>query len=330
MIKLRPQHLRKADWVSIAEQIEVFFYEEIIAPVLKIVKKENKQKIVIENAAGDADLKRALRSGQVQYVRGAFSGNFTASISSAIKRIGGTFDKRSGTFRLPEAQVPQWIRQEASDYFARAHLAHDLIRQELDLALERVQQGRYDVDAGGAIKSIDEGWRASAAKLQVKPELTKEGKAALAANYSNNLELYIKKWMQKDILSLRKDVQKNAESGYRFDSLIERIQRQNQVSRNKAKFLARQETALFMSEYREQRFAAAGVKKYQWSTSHDSRVRPADNLSPMEKLHAGNHRVLDGRIFEYAHPPIVDPSTGRRANPGRDYNCRCVDIPLLD
>lgn len=321
MIKLRAQHLRKSDWHSVAEQLEVFFHEEVIAPVLKIVRAETRQDSRIENAAGDSILKRALRSGKIQYTRGVFSGDFSATTSSAIKALGGVFDKRAGVFRLEPRLAPQWVTAEASAYFARAHLAHEAIRRELDAALDRVNLGRYDVDASRTIASIDEGWRASAAQLEVKPELTKEGKEALAENYSRNLDLYIKKWLKKDIFALRKDVQANAESGYRFDNLIERIQHRNNVGKSKAKFLARQETGLFMSEYREQRFAAAGVTKYQWSTSHDSRVRPAADLSPRAKLHAGNHRVLDGRIFEYKNPPIVDPNTGRRANPGRDYNC---------
>lgn len=330
MIKLKAQHLRKSDWSDVAEQLEVFFYEEVIAPVLKIVRQENAQKVVVENAAGDHQLRLALRSGKVQYVRGTFSGDFSSSVSSAIKRLGGVFEKRSGMFRLAESQAPQWIKKEASDYFARAHLAHEAIRRELDLALEKVAQSRYDVDADRAIASIDQGWRASAAQLAIKPPLTAEGKKSLSDQYSTNMDLYIKKWLRKDILALRKDVQANAEAGYRFDNLISDIQHRNNVGRSKAKFLARQETGLFMSEYREQRFKAAGVTKYQWSTAHDSRVRPAADLSPREKLHSGNHRALDGRTFEYANPPIVDPHTGRRANPGRDYNCRCVDIPLME
>lgn len=330
MIRLKPQHLRQSDWENVAQQLEVFFYEEVIAPVLRIVRESTKQKAKVENAAGDDQLTRALRSGKVQYSRGIFSGDFNAAISSALRRLGAQLDKRSGVFRLDPLRVPQWITAEASAYFVRAHLAHEAIRRQLDLAMERVDQSRYDVDAQSAIDSIDAGWRASAAKLAFKPPLTEAGKQALADNYSNNLDLYIKKWLARDILALRKTVQANAEEGYRFDKLIDQIQHRNQVGRSKAKFLARQETGLFMSEYREQRFKAAGVTKYIWSTAHDSRVRPAANLSPRAAAHAGNHRILDGRVFEYAKPPIVDPHTGRRDNPGRDYNCRCVDIPLVD
>lgn len=330
MTKLKAQHLRPRDWAGVAQQIEVFFHEEVIAPVVKVVQADTAQKVGVTNAVGDDALRGALRSGKVQYVRGVFSGDFNAGISSAIKRLGGVFDKRAGVFRLPEVQAPQWVKAEAADYLNRAHNAHLAIQRELDAALERVDASRYDVDAQRMVASVDQGWLASAAQLALKPPLTEEGKQALSDRYSENLNLYIKKWLKEDVLRLRRDVQKNAEAGYRFDTLIEAIQKRSGAGRAKARFLARNETSLFMSEYREQRFAAAGVTTYQWSTAHDARVRPATDLTPREKLHAGNHRVLDGRVFAYKAPPIVDPHTGRRANPGRDYNCRCVDIPILE
>lgn len=329
MIKLQPQHLRQHDWDNVRDQLEVFFHEEIIAPLVKLIRADTAQKVVIANAIGDAALKRALDSGRIQYTRGIFSGDFSSTTSSALRALGATFDRRSGTFRLDQARAPQWIKAAASDYFARAHLAHEAIRRELDLALERVSRGRYDVDSDKTIKSIDEGWRKSAAKLAVKPPLTAEGKQALADDYSNNLDLSIKKWFKKDILRLRQDVQKNAEAGYRFDRLIETVQRRGASGKYKAKFLARQETGLFMSSYRAQRFVAAGVFKYQWSNSHDARVRPEANLTPQEKLHAGNHRVLDKNVFDYrTKAPAKFMSSGKPCNPGEDYNCRCSDIPL--
>lgn len=328
-MKLLPQHLRRSDWQSVADQLDVFFQEEIITPVMRIVRGATAQKV--HNARGQDALRRAIQSGKIQYARGIFSGEFGAAISSELRKMGATWDRRAGVFRLSQWKAPQWVEQEAAVYRNRAFIAHQAITYELDQAVGRIASSRYDVDADEMIDHVDGGWRRSAAKLAIKPPLTKEGKAALAENYSNNLDLYIKKWLSKDIIRLRRDVQKNAEAGYRFDSLIETIQRRSGVGRRKAKFLARQETGLFMSEYREQRFKDAGVKRYQWSTSHDSRVRPEASLTPQEKLHAGNHRILDGQIFTYqAKAPGRFMSSGQPCNPGQDFNCRCVDIPLLD
>lgn len=324
---LGAQHLKESYWEHISKQLQVIFFQEVLANVIKIIRSETKQPIKVENS--EAVLRSALRSGKIQYLNGVFSGSFNAKISSSLKEIGALFDKRSGVFKLPADKAPSWVLEEAWSYWIRARRAHNMIEQELLSALEKVQASRYDIDSSKMISSVDKGWRESAKKLGVQPQLSEAGKERLRTDYSENLNLYIKKWLKEDILSLRRDVQENAEAGYRFDALITKIQQRNEVSRNKAKFLARQETGLFMAKYREERFKAVGVTQYKWSTSHDARVRPAEGLTPAQRRHAGNHRILDGRIFEYDNPPVVDPSTGRRGNPGSDFRCRCVDIPIL-
>jgi uncharacterized protein with gpF-like domain len=36
-----------------------------------------------------------------------------------------------------------------------------------------------------------------------------------------------------------------------------------------------------------------------------------------------DHADLDGTLQDTYDPPIVDKKTGRRGNPGIDFNCRC-------
>ena len=330
MLKLPPQRLKDSDWSHIAHQLAVIFEAEVIDPVIEIIKQYNR--LPVENASTEDALRSALRTGRVQYdtVKGIFSGKFSAQISTALKRLGAKFYKRDGTFRLESNLVPAWIRSEASNYWLRARIAHEMIVDELNKAVGRVMDSNYNIDAKHVVSKLDEGWRASARKLEVQPKLTERGEAALAEHYSTNLSLEIKKWLNKDILALRRDVDDNARAGYRFDSLILKVQQRKAVSLNKARFLARQETGLFMSEYRAQRFIDAGVEKYQWSTSHDGKVRPADNLTPAQRRHAGNHRALDGQVFSYKEKaPAHFMSSHKPCNPGMDYNCRCVDIPLV-
>jgi SPP1 gp7 family putative phage head morphogenesis protein len=69
-----------------------------------------------------------------------------------------------------------------------------------------------------------------------------------------------------------------------------------------------------LEQYRQEQL---GLKRYRWRTSGDSRVRK-------------DHRALEGRIFTWKNPPIVDKRTGRRAHPKRDFRCRCWAEPLLD
>ena len=326
--RFRPQYLRDFYFADIERQLKVIFFEELLKPIVAIIKERNPQRIEIQNASSPA-LRRALLSGRVQYAKGIFSGNFSSAISRELRALGAVFNKRTGTFGLPEKLAPADVLDAAYRYLLKARIAHSAIEEQLNLALHHALASRYEVDANGVVKKVDEGWRESAKRLEVKPELTPEGKAKLAEDYTQSLQLPIKRWLQEQILKLRQDVQENAEAGYRFDSLIDLVKNRKNVSDSKAKFLARQETSLFMSKYRAQRFMAAGVHSYEWSTSHDARVRPEESLTPAQSLHAGNHRILNGQVFTYERKaPAKYMSVGMPCNPGEDFSCRCVDIPI--
>ena len=66
---------------------------------------------------------------------------------------------------------------------------------------------------------------------------------------------------------IRAMVATNAKAGYRFDSLVDRIQNRYSVTKNKAEFLAQNETSIYTSKVREQRFGDVGVTEYIWQSS---------------------------------------------------------------
>jgi SPP1 gp7 family putative phage head morphogenesis protein len=150
----------------------------------------------------------------------------------------------------------------------------------------------------------------------VQYSLTHGQKEALKKDYTQNIKLYIKDFAQEHIEKLRGEVEQNAMSGYRAKELEERLRVKYGASRSKAKFLAKQETSLFMSKSRRERFLDAGVEFYRWDSLGDRRVRP-------------DHRKLNGRIFQFGDPPVSDSSTGKRAEPGEDFGCRCRAVALV-
>ena len=110
-------------------------------------------------------------------------------------------------------------------------------------------------------------------------------------------------------------VLKNTRQGIRAEGLVEIIQKQFGVSERKALFLAKQETSLLMSKYRETRYKEVGLNEYIWSTSQDSRVRP-------------DHRKLNRKSFSFDSPPVVNEK-GDKKNPGEDFGCRCVPKAII-
>ena len=316
----------------IQEQVLGIFRAIMFKDIAAILKKSNPQAKLdrLVNAGGGA-LRAALQSGRVQYEAGIFSGKFSAAISKDLQDLGARFNKRSSVYELDEARVPAWVKIEATVYQSNAKATHDLLLRALDDTQENLNRSLETkrVNATLAIGELESGWKAAATVLEVNPELSHGAATRLNDRYDENMKLSIRGFADEQIPILRQIVRENAAQGYRFDRLIPQIEARYDVSKTKATFLARQETSLLVSKFREERFRETVGDDYTWMTSHDSRVRPATNLTPAERLHAGNHRVLDGKVFSYTNPPIVDPHTGRRANPGEDYNCRCVARPVL-
>lgn len=105
--------------------------------------------------------------------------------------------------------------------------------------------------------------------------------------------------------------------GARWEDIALLVQDRLSVGRSRAELIARDQVLKLNADMTQERHRAIGVTRYKWSTSRDERVRES-------------HRHLENSIQSWANPPIVDPRTGRRDHPGRDYQCRCVAIPVFD
>ena len=107
-----------------------------------------------------------------------------------------------------------------------------------------------------------------------------------------------------------------ARSGRPLSDLAKVVQERLGVAERHAAFIARDQVAKLNSALTESTQRAAGVTHYRWRSSNDQRVRPM-------------HHALDGSIHAWNDPPVTNED-GDRNNPGEDYQCRCVAIPVLD
>ena len=319
---LRPQKLLPRYWMPIERELEAIFYTLIYQPVVTAIKAETGQ-ITALNARIEA-LERALKEGKVQYGQdnegnGLFTGKFNAAIGKEIRDLGGRLDARSGTYRIDPALVPAGLKATAAQYQLRARGLHDEILRALDAAQDDLDTkvGLVSVPAGAAIGNIDKDLN----DIIITPELSEAAKVRLAAEYNTNMRLFIKSWTEQKIEDLRRDVTANARMGYRFDNLVEMIQKDYGTTQSKAKFLARGETSIFMSSFRKERLGDVGVRYFQWNTRN---VAPKDDGTGVRM----SHWVLRNRIYEYDHPPVVN-AKGEHKLPGADYGCLCVDRPIL-
>ena len=106
--------------------------------------------------------------------------------------------------------------------------------------------------------------------------------------------------------------------GMRWESLVEQIQHDGDVTENRAKLIARDQTAKMNSAFNRERQQQVGIEKYEWQTSGDERVRES-------------HAEVDGQTFAWDGPgPVAGSVADEPCHPGEDIQCRCVAIPVVD
>ena len=301
--------------VGIAKAIYQMIYQEIFAPLFAILDDTE-----VRNAKVTS-LIVALKSGRLQYVDGFFIGPLNAALSKELRGIGARYNKTRKAYSLERGHLPQDIIMAVSE----ANLIAKEKLKKVDDFLKAIEGRKLELPNldpffGTTFDGLNKQFATSTRKLtgqDLEIPMADRFKEQLTEAYTENLDLYVDNWQKEQVLRLRQKVSENVQAGFRAETLVKDIQAEKGVSFNKAKFLARQETSLMVSKYRQIRYEDIGIRKYQWSTSHDQRVRH-------------DHRMLQGKIFRFDQPPVTDLHTGARNNPGCDYNCRCLAIPVLN
>ena len=90
----------------------------------------------------------------------------------------------------------------------------------------------------------------------------------------------------------------------------------------RAKFIARNEVGNLNGIITMHRQVDCGISVYQWSSSHDERVRPS-------------HAEMDGKYFYWNSDKVgeingIKVYPAPKYHPCMDYNCRCVALPVID
>ena len=129
---------------------------------------------------------------------------------------------------------------------------------------------------------------------------------------------------QQELGAIREIITQGFREELPIEDIARNIQGEYNTSKGKALFLARDQIGTLNSELTRRQHEDAGVSRYRWVDSGDSRVRDC-------------HHFLNGHVFKWDDPPAmwtrkkgVVVLTGRRCHPGQDYGCRCHAVPVFD
>lgn len=314
MRQLHALPLRQKYFLAIEKSINKAIADVLFRPLLAVVGIPATE--ILNTGAALLD---AIRDGLVWYERDHFAGQFNSTLTKELRAIGARFNALSRTWSLPSDRIPTDIRfaqAGADDRYAKIRQAFLYTLDNIDVASIN-KFVNFPEEYGNTIDWMEEDFQKTLSAITIPVKLTEENRKMISQEWGQNLDLYVKDWLSQNIIKLREDVQANAFGGRRASALVDMIQQNYGVSQRKAKFLARQETSLLMSKFRETRYRDIGANRYRWSSSHDERVRH-------------DHKDLNGKIFTWDMPPVTNRRTGARNNPGEDFGCRCVAIALIE
>lgn len=308
--------LKNKYYRPVREEIQRIFDELIYKPVHAALIRAGAPK-AIRNSMNDDPLYEAIAEGRVWYEDGRFFGKFNAATSKRLQELGATYNSKSATWSYA-GTLPVEVSLATAVAASRYTAIRESVLQALStIGIESINRiSRIPDVYTQTIKWMNDDWEKSLKAITIPPQLTDEQRNILAADWGMNLDLYVRGWADQNILNLRTMVEQNAFAGRRAEALVQAIMDNYAVSKNKAQFLARQETSLLMSKFHETRYIQAGMPEYRWSTSKDERVRH-------------DHELLDGTVHRWNDPPVCDRATGRKGNPGEDFGCRCIAIPII-
>lgn len=314
-IELEPIPETIEDYEAIEKELKKFFFDELYKPLLEILKVN---KAAIMNSI--STLSQAILSSRIWFYRGQFKGKFNASISKELRRLGAKFDKKEKSYKINLSQLPPDIRQAIEASESRFGRTANRINAKLSELFDQDISEKLNITDlfDKSIYKVNKRISDQLKKITVAPQLTPAQQKTIAKDYNNNMKLYVKDFAKEEIVSLRDKIQKHVLSGGRYEDMIKQIQRSYHVSESKAKFLARQETSILMSKFKETRYKDAGSQKYKWRCVVGSAKHP---VRPMHKTH-------NGKVFLWSSPPVIN-SKGERKHPGQDYGCRCTAVPII-
>lgn len=126
------------------------------------------------------------------------------------------------------------------------------------------------------------------------------------------------------IPDVQQDVMRSITTGNGLQDLIPALEKRNVDVKNWAENVAKDQTRKAYATANRVRMQQAGVRKFKWI--HSGGGNQPRTLH-MRHVSAGG---LNGGIFSFDEPPIIDERTGERGFPGQLPYCGCTMSPVIE
>jgi SPP1 gp7 family putative phage head morphogenesis protein len=141
---------------------------------------------------------------------------------------------------------------------------------------------------------------------------------AMTAAIAENVQL-IKSIGQQYHTQIEGAVMRSLQPGGRgMADVREALNKYEGITDRRKDLIARDQVRKVTTAINVERAKSAGITKFRWRHS-------GGGSEPRQ-----DHVDMDGMVFDYDDPPVIDERTGERGYPGQLINCRCQAVPVLE
>ena len=317
-MELKPIPYKKQYEQIVANKIIVWLWANIFKECLVILEENT----VINDSN---TILAALETGSIYYQDGAFyskTGRFSNKISKELEKLGAKYSKFRKAYLIDKYKVPTEMLGAIDMMKAKTAGKVLALQAFLDFQLGELNKKEKNIVFDGIVDKIMMNLQerlyknAEQHKIElISPKLTDFRADEIAKRYTDNLNFWIKNWTGENITRMRSVVGQMAVEGRSRQDVADYIMKEFGISQRHAIFLAKNETAIATTSYLQAKYKEEGFVFFRWHTNIDGRERPL-------------HKQLNGKIFRFDNPPIIDERTGQTGLPGETYNCRCTLSPI--
>lgn len=329
----KPVHINEYFLKQIATGLKKEIYDSLFKQIFAVLNDNsiyNDKKTLIN----------AIRSGRIYYENGAFRSSkpFSNAVADELEKIGAKF--KYGAYYIERATLPLELENTLAIVAARESAKigalngllvklSELIGQEsaIRLFISKAVDRMYSK----LIKDLEETTQDGGKVPVIELVRTKEQAKKVTEDYIHNMDYWVKKWKEKEIVKMRQDVADMVKNGARTETIKKYFMNRWGIAERKAEFLARNESGIAGAVIKATHYQDMGCTHFKWlrSTSKEKR-----ELHLEYAKETGNQYGLGGtNIFSFSDPPIIEQikvgnsfvpkPDGQKGLPQQTYNCSC-------
>ena len=324
---LKPCLLSEKEIIKIYRSIRDYLNTTLYNIITSKYKDSFENKLVLNETREEEELKTYFINNTLSYKDGYIYGKFNTKILKLLEKIGGKYIGYKHAFKIGTlpATIYNIIYEKQRKVSSFVYDLDEYLNEYLNNLETSINFSSIDYKT--SIQNLNTQLQTNFSNIEIIPTLTIEEIENINKEYVENTKLYIKGWLNRDIIKLRENLKDYVlNKGYSNNTIAKIIKDNYKTTQKHSLFLARQESSLLLASYTEKQYKDLGIKKYKWLTANDERVRNY----PINNGEGGNHKILNNKIFTFDNPPITNVLTGERYNPGRSFNCRCVACPIIE